>query len=350
MPGTGWAKDWTVGVRVWIERQGEALLGQGKAELLDAIDKQGSLTAAAKTAGMSYRKAWTLIQQVNEAAGEALVSAAVGGAAGGGMQLTPRGKFALQTYQDLYAAMHLSSAEVLRRVTSQKKSPPCVHLAAAISLQEAIGQILAHYALRRPTIQVRAVYGASNELADHLLAGAPGDIFIAADRTDIDRLIAAKKIVTRSVATITMNGLAFIGRSKQRFVSASDLLTAKNTRVVLADPVCPLGRYSKKYLQAVGIYEELLPKVMHVDNSRAVLSAVASGAAQIGLSFSSDAQRANCPTLLHVPLNEISAEYRGGLIRGEKPSAEVREIYDFLTSETAQQCFRQCGFRAMKHA
>src|SRR6478736_6269343 len=96
-----WARNWKVGVRVWVEREGQAMLGEGRAELLAAIDTEHSITKAAKAAGMSYRRAWNLIQEVNEAAGEALVEAAVGGKQGGGAQLTERGRLALEIYQQV---------------------------------------------------------------------------------------------------------------------------------------------------------------------------------------------------------------------------------------------------------
>ncbi len=168
-----WASDWTVGIRVAIERDAQAVLGHVRADLMAAIDREHSITAAAKAAGMSYRRAWTIIQEMNAAAGVPMIEAAVGGVKGGGARLTPQGRFALGVYRQLHENLHTSAAGVLQQIISpDEKSSPCVHLAAAISLQEAMGQLLAEYALRRPAVRVRAVYGASNELADHLLAGA----------------------------------------------------------------------------------------------------------------------------------------------------------------------------------
>ena len=86
-----------------------------------------------------------------------------------------------------------------------------VHLAAAISLQEAIGQILAEFSLAEPTIQVRAIFGASNELADHLLAGAAGDLYIAAEQSELKRLKAARLLAPRSRRLIATNGLTVVG-------------------------------------------------------------------------------------------------------------------------------------------
>src|ERR1700742_3633680 len=81
---SGWLEDWGVGVRVWIERHGEAVLGAGRADLLAALDREQSITKAAKATGGSYRCACNMIQEINAAAGEPLVRAAVGGKRGGG--------------------------------------------------------------------------------------------------------------------------------------------------------------------------------------------------------------------------------------------------------------------------
>src|ERR1700704_2087762 len=130
-----WANDWKVGVRVWVEREGAALLGEGKAELLAAIDSEHSITKAAKAAGMSYRRAWTMIQEVNEAAGETLVEAAVGGKQGGGASLTPHGQLALEVYDKVRKSLVDSAAHSLRQaILPDDGGRKCIHVAAAISM------------------------------------------------------------------------------------------------------------------------------------------------------------------------------------------------------------------------
>ena len=93
--------DWIVGLRVWIERAGHALLGPGRAELLEHIHQHRSVSAAAREIGMSYRHAWLLVQKINQASSEPLVEAATGGHHGGGAHLTPAGQQALAIYQQL---------------------------------------------------------------------------------------------------------------------------------------------------------------------------------------------------------------------------------------------------------
>ena len=343
-----WAADWTIGLRVGIERGERAILGHVQAQLMDAIDREHSITAAAKTARMSYRRAWTLIQEMNRAAGAALIEAAVGGVQGGGAKLTEKGRFALEVYRRLHENVHNSAAGVLRQlIAADDQSTACIHVAAAISLQEAMAQILAAYSLRRPAVRVRAIYGASNELADHLLAGAPCDVFVTAEEFELNRLHAAGKIVPRSRRVVALNDLAVIGpRRSTNIKGPNDLLNKKVRQIVLAEPACPLGRYSQAFLKLAGIYDSLLPKIIHVDNSRAVISAVDCGIADAAIAFSSDTPRAeNCQTYFRIPHHEAAAKYVGGIIRSSKRPQEARHLMNFIISREAALCFQRCGLR-----
>jgi molybdate transport system substrate-binding protein len=346
MAKVNWSKDWSVGIRVCIERDGSIILSERAAELLAEIGRRRSITKAAKAAGMSYRKAWTVVQEINQAAGDTLVQAAVGGVKGGGAKLTERGRFAQEVYDEVRRTMHEAAAMALERTLGSANAASCLHLAAAISLQEVVGELLAVYALKQPTVKIRAVFGASNELADHVLSGAACDIFISAEQTELDRLHDAKKLVPRSRRTIALNGLSAITQRATFARSATGLLSNRIGRVALAEPACPLGKYSKRYLETLDLYEKLAPKVVHVDNSRAVLTAVTSGPVDAGLAFTSDASRSrDCRTLFDVPPSQVSAEYAAALVRTGKRSREANAFLEFMLSREAAKCFRRCGFR-----
>jgi len=346
MAKVNWAKDWSVGIRVRIERDGSIILSENAAQLLAEIRRYRSITKAAKAAGMSYRKAWTVVQEINQAAKDTLVQAAVGGVKGGGAKLTERGTFAQEVYDEVRRTMHEAAAGALQRIVGSADAASCLHLAAAISLQEVVGELLAVYALKQPTVKIRAVFGASNELADHVLSGAACDIFISAEPSELDRLHDSKRLVPRSRRTIALNGLSAISQRATIARNVAGLLSDRIGRVALAEPACPLGKYSKRYLEMLGLYERLVPKVVHVDNSRAVLTAVSSGAVDAGLAFTSDASRSHdCRTLFDVPPSQVSAEYAAALARTGKRPREANAFLEFMLSREAAKCFRRCGFR-----
>ena len=72
--------------------EGGAALGPGRIALLEAIERTGSISGAARMVGMSYRKAWRLIDDMNRSFREPLVETAFGGARGGGARVTETGR------------------------------------------------------------------------------------------------------------------------------------------------------------------------------------------------------------------------------------------------------------------
>ena len=74
-------------------------LGPGKADLLDAVKREGSISAAARTMGMSYRRAWILIEAMNRDFKKPLVETSAGGSGGGGARVTAAGNEALRRYR-----------------------------------------------------------------------------------------------------------------------------------------------------------------------------------------------------------------------------------------------------------
>jgi molybdate transport system regulatory protein len=90
-----------------------AMLGPGKAELLQRIGETGSIAAAGRQMQMSYKRAWSLVEEMNAAFREPLVSSARGGAGGGGAQVTETGQEVLRRYLAvLEAAEQAGAAEV----------------------------------------------------------------------------------------------------------------------------------------------------------------------------------------------------------------------------------------------
>lgn len=83
----------------WIEKDGEVIIGEGRAQLLKLIVEHESLTKAAKEMGMSYRHAWGIVQEINQAFGKEIVHAERGGAEGGKTELTVEGKRLLEDFE-----------------------------------------------------------------------------------------------------------------------------------------------------------------------------------------------------------------------------------------------------------
>lgn len=85
--------------RIWIEVGDNVFVGQGRIKLLKAIENEGSLSKAAKSMGISYKKAWRLIEAVNKSAKKKVVIKTVGGQKGGGTVITPYGKQLMEAFE-----------------------------------------------------------------------------------------------------------------------------------------------------------------------------------------------------------------------------------------------------------
>jgi molybdate transport system regulatory protein len=83
--------------KVWLDNEGKAF-GDGPYELLTLVAQTGSLHRAAKQMGMSYRKAWLLIQAMEKRLGFEILESQVGGISGGGSKITPQAQAFMQHY------------------------------------------------------------------------------------------------------------------------------------------------------------------------------------------------------------------------------------------------------------
>ncbi len=89
----------TIENKLWLQKDGQFYLGKGRVELLQAIVEHGSISAAARSMQMSYKKAWTAIDEMNSISDEPLVVRKTGGSAGGGTFVTEAGKKAISLYE-----------------------------------------------------------------------------------------------------------------------------------------------------------------------------------------------------------------------------------------------------------
>ncbi|WP_232470397.1 MULTISPECIES: winged helix-turn-helix domain-containing protein [Methylococcus] len=103
----------------------EIAFGPGKAELLEAIERTGSISAAGRSMDMSYRRAWLLVDTMNRSFREPLVDATRGGRHGGGAHLTPFGKEVLERYREVQGALQQVADTYLRLFRPcMAKTPP----------------------------------------------------------------------------------------------------------------------------------------------------------------------------------------------------------------------------------
>ena len=100
-----------IGVRLRLVFEPDVAFGPGKADLLDGIAETGSIAAAGRRMGMSYKRAWTLVEALNTQFARPLVSSTRGGASGGGARLTETGERVRELYRRLEVKASAAGAD-----------------------------------------------------------------------------------------------------------------------------------------------------------------------------------------------------------------------------------------------
>jgi molybdate transport system regulatory protein len=108
--------------RLRVKCGDEIAIGPGKIAILEAIAETGSISAAGRKLGMSYRRAWLLVDQMNQYFKEPVVHAATGGVQGGGTALTVTGIEVIKLYRAIEEQAQTHSATLLEALTNQIRS------------------------------------------------------------------------------------------------------------------------------------------------------------------------------------------------------------------------------------
>lgn len=114
-------QDTSFGLRIRVVLGADAMLGPGKAELLDLIGQTGSISASGRRMGMSYKRAWMLVETLNAMFSEPLVTSSRGGPGGGGAVLTEAGRAVLGLYRELERAAAVAGAAQLEALHARLK-------------------------------------------------------------------------------------------------------------------------------------------------------------------------------------------------------------------------------------
>jgi molybdate transport system regulatory protein len=100
-----------------------AAIGPGKIDLLRHVDETRSISAAARAMGMSYKRAWQLVDAMNRDLGRAVVSTAIGGSGGGGAELTDLGRALIARYAALEERVNEAARDELATLQRLVRKP-----------------------------------------------------------------------------------------------------------------------------------------------------------------------------------------------------------------------------------
>lgn len=158
---------------------------------------------------------------------------------------------------------------------------------AAASLTDILNEFVKRFELENPNVKVHAHIGPTSLLARQIEQGAPADIFMVASPEWID-FLHQRDFIRGSTFRLAGNSLVVMGSPTMDVLTdISELANAD--RISMADPShVPSGVYSKQALQCLELWETIQPNVIPTLDSRAALTAVISGAADLVVVYGSD--------------------------------------------------------------
>ncbi len=222
---------------------------------------------------------------------------------------------------------------------------------AAASLSDALRELAPAWTTQSGD-PVEFNFGASSDLARQIIAGAPADVFVSADAAQMDAVERAGLVSRQDRVDLLSNVLVVVeqagkGAGRPGGPTHPEGLAAVS-RLALADPqAVPAGVYARAWLESIGLWERVAPRVIPLLDVRAALAAVASGNADAAIVYRTDAalsnrvriafevQRSEGPPIVYVA---------APLLRF--PGSSARAFVAWLGSPPARRVFERHGFLA----
>lgn len=220
-------------------------------------------------------------------------------------------------------------------------------VSAAVSLSDALSVVATEYE-RASGISVVLNLAGSDTLATQLAAGAPADVFVSADRRQMDRIENDGLVVAATRVDLLANQLVVVVPSTRAepVTKPDDLRSSRIRRIAMGDPdSVPAGVYAKQYLEAAGLWEDIRSKVLPTRDVRAALAVVAAGNADAGIVYRTDVVRASGVSVaFDVPVDRgPPIRYPAAATVGAREAAAT-EFLAFLSGDVARVAFEDAGF------
>lgn len=241
-------------------------------------------------------------------------------------------------------AIALALAAVGPAEAGQKREE--ILVSAAASLGEVFAEIDRAFEQRDPA-RVVLNLGASNALVRQIKAGAPVDVLVSADDRQISEL--GNLVRPGSRVELASNQLVVVVPDDRPsgWSSIKDLTGASVRRVAIGDPAgVPAGVYAKAYLERIGLWAALQPKIVPTGSVRLTLAAVEAGSVDAAIVYRTDAAVARRSRVAWlVPEHEGPRIRYSAVALRDSPNAPGGERYlRFLRSADAAAALRRAGF------
>jgi molybdate transport system substrate-binding protein len=220
-------------------------------------------------------------------------------------------------------------------------------ISAAASTKEAI-ETLAEKFQAQSGSEVKVNLGSSSALANQIIAGAPADLFLSANRQWAEEV--QKNGNAQAMTRLLTNRLVIaVPQDNPAGIKApNDLLSPAVKKIALAGEKVPAGIYADQALSNLGLLEKLVGqgKIVRGQDVRSALSYVERGEAEAGIVYSTDLGAVSDLKSVHEfdPALHDEIVYMLVLLQGQRGRQQATEFYQYLQSREAEAVFRDFGF------
>ncbi|BFH13653.1 molybdate ABC transporter substrate-binding protein [Paenibacillus melissococcoides] len=230
-----------------------------------------------------------------------------------------------------------------------KKEQAELTVSAAVSLTDALSEIQTLYESTHAGVRLHFNFGGSGALQKQLEQGAPADLFFSAAVSPMEQLVRKQIVNANDQISLLTNELAVIVPSDSKTVvqSGAGLLQDGLRTVAIGIPESvPAGSYAKEALTNAGLWDRLQPKLVQAKDVRQVLQYVATGNADAGMVYKTDAMTTTDVKIAYIidPSTHTPIEYPLGMVAATKHREEAERFYRYLQTEEALNIFEKYGF------
>ena len=229
---------------------------------------------------------------------------------------------------------------------------PVTTVSAAVSLTDCLQTIAREFEKTGGSV-VRFNFAASNVLSRQIVSGAPVDLFISADEKQMDLAASAGAIDVKTRVALLGNSLAIVTRPGGPAVADSRaLLRPDFRRIAIGDPAAvPAGVYAREYLERVGLWDALQPKLVPVSNVRAALASVENGSVDAAFTYDTDAVGAsNARAALVISgAGAPRIVYPAAIVSRAPNRTGAEQLLTYLRSPAAAAIFARYKFVPLGH-
>ena len=234
--------------------------------------------------------------------------------------------------------------------TPSTPTPTTLTVSAAASLKTAMDEIKANYTTEKPNVTLSINYGGSGALETQIEQGAPVDVFMSAANKQVDMLKAKGLILEGTDKNLLGNQLVLVVPNS----STADLKdfqgVATNTsikKLALGEPkTVPAGQYATEVFTKLNILDSITPKVVYAKDVTEVLNWVATGNADAGVVYMTDAKTTDKVKVIATAAENTHTPivYPAAVIKASAHEDTAKEFLTYLSSDKAKAVFEKYGF------